>query len=275
MRERVLSAALCLSISMFGVTSTANAVQQIFSCDSTAANNYTTCTANCELITNITCNRSNPNHNGITLTNGADLNMKGWSITFTGTGNLKSAITVGANSTVKNTENDESKVMGLYEGTTPAIKCTTADNSKVSGIRVDISEGSGISGCEIVEDNVIISATTSAGNAVSGNYQASGTVVSNNYISGFYSAIFVRPGIVDNNFIQTSAGQDNTITAGSPGTGTAITDNIIMGPADEIIDLASGATASGNSCDTTTTACGTCVTNGHCRSAPVAPYVFP
>lgn len=265
--ERGLWMVALLFAGLMSNASVALAAQDIFSCDSTQPGNTTVCTSNCILKTDIVCAHGNPNHQGITLTNGADLNMDGWDITFTGTpsGTLpaKVAVTAGSNSIVKNTSNNESVISGpfsqLFGG---GVKCVTATGTKVSGIRVSVSSGYGIMDCRTVEDSVVESSST-----VSGVGIKDVQTVTNNSVTGFLTGIGGAYAVIDRNLVTTTAAGNKGI---SGGTGSSVTGNVILGPGD-LITAPGSISVADNYCDVNSTNCASCVSAGYCVS-PRAPF---
>jgi hypothetical protein len=122
--------------------------------------------------------------------------------------------------------------------------------------------------CATVEDSVIISATTSAGDGIT----TAGTI-SNNYVSGFANGINAAPATVDHNIVNTQASQSSGMSA-IFGVST-LTGNVILGPATTLINSTGSSSFAENYCDTSASNCTSCISSGFCSAVPVAPFDFP
>ena len=184
----------------------------------------TTCSSNCELAANLVCT---PTQIGVTLTNGADLDMRGFDIRCEIDDDdpiasydrcAKGIRVTGANSTVFSSgpgdpADPTPRVRGPWLN---AIDCTGSTNSSVLGITIyqALLGGSGhpadpaVNACAIVEDSTIIGKPVAypisdgnGGARILYKYPSVGIWLANNsvrtyrnYIDGFgYAAIFRTP----------------------------------------------------------------------------------
>lgn len=282
------------------IVGTAHAVtSDIFSCDRTASGNNANCSSTtCRLITNITCDPSDPNQQGITLNSGANLDMNGFSISCK-SGSTCSYPAVWSSSSsggkIKNTASTQSSITGSFSGA--AIDCafgfpTGNGAGQVIGIKINVTAAYGIRRCLAASSNVVIFGNaTSVPSAVGILVVVGGTAATHdNYVDGWPAAGIQNGGNAaksfDHNLVivrdysgVTSYGLDYE---GSSFAESA-TDNILFGnpTSGALIHVVNTPTITfaGNYCDPSTTACSTCIGAGECETTtsttPVAPFTLP
>jgi hypothetical protein len=284
------------------LTLTVGVATPVFSAVTTCG---TTCTSDCELGANLSCT---PSQNGVTLSNGADLDMKGYNIECnSNTSACGTAIRMtAANSVVRNTVAETYTDPGPYilRGWSVGIDCDVTNGAGQSGSAVlgikmrGYWQFGAIVNCQTVDGNAIIGMPAPSTTPLSffhlpptgivhGNVSNSDAIV-NNFISNVETGIMRYPDgpsttltISNNTFNVYDLSVITTAYNGSPidllnGSTQAatITDNIFTGDARlPVIRLDSGeesvTTVSNNVCKSPLFGCSACVSDGLCDAEGV------
>jgi hypothetical protein len=272
--------------------SPAQAVQNIFSCDNTQAGNFAFCpSGTCVLITDIVCDPANPNHQGIKLDNGADLDMKGWDISCkAGSTCTYPAVRMENGSILKNTGASESAITGVFSG--DAVDChyiyAGGGSAKVDGIKVNVTAARGIGDCQEVQNSVVLFSNLASVPAAAGIHLDVGLSTGgahDNYIDGWPGSgvrvTYNNGKPIDHNLIVVrdySGVASYGISVSNSAASESVTDNVLFGESTlgGLINVVNtpNITISGNSCDPNTASCLSCVGAGRCVGTPTAPFSF-
>ncbi len=218
------------------------------------------------------------NGQGITLQNGADLDMHGHTLTCVSSvcGNKAGVTMTGDSSVVKNLDAaHEAKILGPFF---PSIDCASHTGSKVTGIHFEGQANYGTVNCSKVESNVFLGSQV-------GNITSSG-VSNSDHIGDNYIAISHNTAIslfgnkttgIDHNLIVleqlTGTGSAPVGIELSATNSVSATNNIFMGQGGAPFS-GTPATVGSNYCEPESTDCQTCIGDGSCDT-PVAPFTLP
>ena len=265
----------------------------------------TPCNANCTLGKNLRCCSDAQLCDGagpITLNNGADLDLSGFSVTcYCGTttciggtnnnaectmssecpgggscGNDTGCTTcdglvtmTDSSSLVKNTGTASAKFTGAAA---PAIKCNSKSSSRVTGVRFESINGDGVVNCAKVDENVFIFGN-GTGTAIKSGGVASSDFTRDNYIESWTKGIVItgsQPLTVENNFVSMPTSGTGVVgidVSGISGSGLVLRNNVIFGSYGTGVSGSVNATLTANYCDPTNIV-------GSC-SVPQAPFTLP
>lgn len=246
------------------------------------------CSSACELDQDVSCNTKS----GISLTSGADLDLKGHSITCTASCPTSAVTMSGSGNTVKNTGAAGAGIVGSF---TYNINCVNRPNSRVSGIKVENTRSSGGQGwgvldCETIDGNVFVGHFTDGyhtGPALFGTGSITDNYITNWGVGiGVYSASTVT---IDRNVVVIPEGAsqfEQVYGVQSSDTVGTYDGNIFIGGGatstskdyTHIFDLDNGATGTftNNFCDPLYECCQNCSSSNCANSAgpPTAPIVY-
>ncbi len=226
----------------------------------------------CNLVQDITCN-TNP---AITLVGGADLDLKGYTITCSGCSSSAAAVLItGSSSTVEDTGKSDGTRGGILGAWGKAIDCAGKTNSIVRNLKVDGST-TGLSECrKVTSVTVANTATTGISNTSIGGTD----YIKDSYIVNTATGILLGgsgAGTIDHNVIAnvSSYAIDSTNTTSSS---LAISSNTLFteGAGTLIGTGGTAPTTTANVCGSSgVSVCGTCISAGKCTGA-VTPFVGP
>lgn len=256
------------------------------------ANCEQVCSGTCELNGNVSCNTKM----GITLTNGGDLDLKGYSITCTADC-PQSAITMsgGSGNKVENTGGAGAGISGKF---TYNVNCGNRPNSQVSDLKIENTrssggQGHGVFGCKTVTNNVFIGHFTDGygnGTAVLGNQN--GGVIADNYITNWGAGMYIggsEDTTIERNVIVIPEGAQQLfnvfgIDLVGDGGDTIVAGNTFIGGGATttsedytFVITADGnttATFKNNFCDPLYTCCQNCTDCANSSGPPTAPLVY-
>jgi hypothetical protein len=291
MSTRSFRATLSAGLIVLALATSAAAVQIVSHCSDT-------CTTDCLLAANLQCCPlgANPNCDGtgpITLTNGADLDLNGFTIECQGDGvtpgstcNYDAVTMTSSGSVVKSSATaTEGKITGLFVG---GVDCQLKTQSRVTGIHFEGLATKGnpnnydVENCAQVDKNVFFGnhdGISTGGAAIYSYGVANNDQIYDNYVQNFFIGIETPTELgikVDHNIVVTTGPNTAIGIDSSYGTSSTIdvNHNVIRGPFDSgVAILGSGFSThfTQNHCEhANTTGCSFCITHGWC-----APFKAP